>query len=67
MPNGESFEVDRVTVAMVAIAYVLQQSAVGGVILGSPDLQYVYLDSFPVTLLLGNEAKFAKNLSSFSL
>ena len=35
LSNGKSIEIEHVTVAMVAIAYVLQLPGVGGVILGS--------------------------------
>ena len=40
MIGDRSLKVDHVTVAMVAIAYVLQQPGVGGVILGSLDIRY---------------------------
>ena len=39
LPNGKPHSVSRVTVAMVAIAHVLNQPGVGGVILGSVDAQ----------------------------
>ncbi len=35
LPNGSSLVIEHVTVAMVAIAYVLQLPGLGGVILGS--------------------------------
>lgn len=37
LPNGRQVHIDRVTIAMVAIAYVLSQPGVDGVILGSLD------------------------------
>lgn len=39
LPNGRQVCKERATVAMVAIAYVLHQPGVGGVILGSLDAQ----------------------------